>query len=380
MSKSNRFSGYFASPLRYPGGKGRLGPWLASVISGSGLNGGWYVEPYAGGAGAALYLLRENHVDSIVINDADPVIYAFWRSVVEDTSDFVDMIRTTPVTLEERARLQEIVIKPDQHSQLELGFAAFFLNRTSRSGILAGGVIGGKEQTGEYKLDARYKKDDLVARVLAIGALRSRITVSAVALAAMKSDIKVGQLIFDVNGEYANANHQDDGSSIAEVFPSTVRYRAVETDGFEDLRTNFYTECAQGLGLIQALFKTERSPSFSGQDLDAFMGTSLEEPDADDRGGHLRWERHVAVFKCILARAGFRQPANLKIKVPRPQALTKQLTAWGNEQEPQVQIPDLHLSVVEAVVGLRSHSRAIRCCSRSCGDVCSRSCCINSQA
>lgn len=101
----------------------------------------------------------------------------------------------------------------------------------------------------------------------------------------MKSDIKVGQLIFDVNGEYANANHQDDGSSIAEVFPSTVRYRAVETDGFEDLRTNFYTECAQGLGLIQALFKTERSPSFSGQDLDAFMGTSLEEPDADDRGG-----------------------------------------------------------------------------------------------
>ena len=145
-------------------------------------------------------------------------------------------------------------------------------------------------------------------------------------------------MIFDVNGEYANANHQDDGSSIAEVFPSTVRYRAVETDGFEDLRTNFYTECAQGLGLIQALFKTERSPSFSGQDLDAFMGTSLEEPDADDRGGHLRWERHVAVFKCILARAGFRQPANLKIKVPRPQALTKQLTAWGNEQEPQVQI------------------------------------------
>ncbi|AXW08996.1 ATPase [Ralstonia solanacearum] len=186
--------------------------------------------------------------------------------------------------------------------------------------------------------------DFLARRTAVLGMTRTgksntvKTTVSAVALAAMKSDIKVGQLIFDVNGEYANANHQDDGSSIAEVFPSTVRYRAVETDGFEDLRTNFYTECAQGLGLIQALFKTERSPSFSGQDLDAFMGTSLEEPDADDRGGHLRWERHVAVFKCILARAGFRQPANLKIKVPRPQALTKQLTAWGNEQEPQVQI------------------------------------------
>ena len=177
MSKSNRFSGYFASPLRYPGGKGRLGPWLASVISSSRLSDGWYVEPYAGGAGAALYLLRENYVGSIVINDADPVIYAFWRSVVEETADFVDLIRRTPVTLDERARLQEIISKPDEHSSLEVGFAAFFLNRTSRSGILAGGVIGGKNQAGDYRLDARYKKEDLVARVQAIGELRSRIAV-----------------------------------------------------------------------------------------------------------------------------------------------------------------------------------------------------------
>ncbi len=198
---------------------------------------------------------------------------------------------------------------------------------------------------GEPQVKVQIQPADFLARRTAVlGMTRTgksntvKTTVSAVALAAMKSDIRVGQLIFDVNGEYANANHQDDGSSIAEVFSSTVRYRAVETTGFEDLRTNFYAECAQGLGLIQALFRAERSPAFSGQDLDAFMSASLEEPDRTDRGAHERWERHMSAFKCILVRAGFRQPAGLKIDVPRSKNLVKQLTDWGNAQSPAVVI------------------------------------------
>lgn len=177
MGKKARFAGYFASPLRYPGGKGRLGPWLANVIKQNGLEGGWYVEPYAGGAGAALYLLLQNHVEHIVINDADPLIHAFWQSVVHDSDAFVQKILETPVTMDSRASCQAVAANPAQHSQLELGFAAFFLNRTSRSGILAGGVIGGKAQSGAYRLDARYQRDDLVARARAIGAMRERITV-----------------------------------------------------------------------------------------------------------------------------------------------------------------------------------------------------------
>lgn len=195
--------------------------------------------------------------------------------------------------------------------------------------------------TGEPLVKVQIQPADFLARRTAVlGMTRTgksntvKTTVSAVALAAMKSDIRVGQLIFDVNGEYANANHQDDGSSIADVFPDTVRYRAIETAGFEDLRTNFYSECAQALGLIQALFKAERSPAFSGQDLDAFMAATLEEPDKADHGDHQRWERHMSTFQCILARAGFRQPAGLKIRVPRSKTLVKQLTDWGNAQNP----------------------------------------------
>lgn len=186
--------------------------------------------------------------------------------------------------------------------------------------------------------------DFLARRTAVLGMTRTgksntvKTTVSAVALAAMRDNIRVGQLIFDVNGEYANANHQDDGSSIADVFPTqTIRYRAVETQGFEDLRPNFYVECAQALNLIQALFKADTSP-FSGQDLDAFMSSSLEEPDRADVGEHVRWARHVAVFQCILFRAGYALPRNFTIEVPIVDALTRQVRAWAQGQQPPAAI------------------------------------------
>lgn len=180
--------------------------------------------------------------------------------------------------------------------------------------------------------------DFLARRTAVLGMTRTgksntvKTTVSAVALAAMKSDIRVGQLIFDVNGEYANANHQDDGSSIAEVFiDRVVRYRAIETPNFQDLRANFYQEPAQGLNLIQALHKRDTSP-FGGQDLDAFMGATLEEPDVSERSEHLRWERHVAVFQCILHRAGYPAPAGFRVELPRSKQLLDQMNAYAQQQ------------------------------------------------
>lgn len=201
----------------------------------------------------------------------------------------------------------------------------------------------------------RAKKEDLVAveiqptdflsrRTAVLGMTRTgksntvKTTVSAVALAAMKDGVRVGQLIFDVNGEYANANHQDDGSSIAEVFPEqTVRYRAIETEGFEDLRANFYQECGQALNLIQSLFKADKSP-FSGQDLDTFMSSTLEEPEVTDYEEHTRWKRYKAVFQCILNRAGYTQPPELLVEVPRGEKLIKQLNLWAAAQSPPVAI------------------------------------------
>jgi Helicase HerA, central domain len=199
--------------------------------------------------------------------------------------------------------------------------------------------------TGEPLVPVMIQPTDFLARRTAVlGMTRTgksntvKTTVSAVALAAMTDGVQVGQLIFDINGEYANANHQDDDSSIADVFPDlTVRYRALETLGFEDLRTNFYKDCDQALSLIQSLFKSEKSP-FSGQDLDAFLSSTLEQPDENERAEHTRWKRHLAVFQCILHRAGFSVPTGLTIEVPIAKALTTQINNWAQSQSPAVPI------------------------------------------
>lgn len=167
----------FLTPLRYPGGKGRMGPWIAELLRHNQISGGWYVEPYAGGCGAALFLLTHGYVDRIVINDADPVIFSFWKAVTEQTDELIAKIKSTRVSMTIWRAQREILATQAEHSQLDVAFAAFFLNRTNRSGILAGGVIGGKSQSGVWKLSARYNKEDLIERIRSIGKLSKRISV-----------------------------------------------------------------------------------------------------------------------------------------------------------------------------------------------------------
>lgn len=163
------------SPLRYPGGKGKLARFVADVIEQNGLGDGLYVEPYAGGAAVAWELLLTGLVSRVAVNDLSRPIFAFWHSVLNETDALIALIHDTPVTVEARERQKAIFGSADEASNLELGFATFFLNRTNRSGILNGGMIGGRAQTGKWLLDARYNKLDLADRVSRIARARSRI-------------------------------------------------------------------------------------------------------------------------------------------------------------------------------------------------------------
>ncbi len=165
----------FVTPLRYPGGKGRLGAWLAQLLKHNDLDGGLYVEPYAGGAGAAMYLLTNEHVDRIAINDLDPVVHAFWWAILNDSERLAEMIRETPVTIDTWHAQRAIIESADTTDLTTLGFATFFLNRTNRSGMIKGGVIGGVNQTGKYLIDARFNKEKLIERVVKISSFRERI-------------------------------------------------------------------------------------------------------------------------------------------------------------------------------------------------------------
>jgi DNA adenine methylase len=143
------------------------------------LNGGIYAEPYAGGGGAALWLLFGEYVDRIRINDADPCVYEFWNSVLRRTDDFLDLLERTKPTPAEWRRQKEIYGYPRHHARLRVGFATFFLNRCNRSGVISrGGMIGGNKQTGEWKIDARFNKTELAARIRKIALFRDRITLT----------------------------------------------------------------------------------------------------------------------------------------------------------------------------------------------------------
>lgn len=175
ISASRRFG--TLSPLRYPGGKASLAGLFADVINELGLIDSRYVEPYAGGAGAGVALLREGLVGELIVNDFDPAVYAFWHSIVHSTGELLRLLEVTPLTIPEWVRQREIYRARDTGDLLALGFAFFYLNRTNRSGVLTGGVIGGLKQTGPYKIDARYNKDTLRERITTLGALGERITV-----------------------------------------------------------------------------------------------------------------------------------------------------------------------------------------------------------
>lgn len=165
----------FTSPLRYPGGKGALANFMKVIVSQNDLLDGDYTEVYAGGAGIAWTLLLEEYVRRVHINDLNKPLMAFWCCVVEFTDELCKLIRDTPVTIEEWHRQRGIQEHFEEYSTLELGFSTFFLNRTNRSGILKGGVIGGKGQLGKWKLDARFNRTDLIRRIQRIGQYSSRI-------------------------------------------------------------------------------------------------------------------------------------------------------------------------------------------------------------
>ena len=167
------------SPLRYPGGKAALAGVLQKIMELNNVSGGAYYEPFAGGAGAALSLLCDDVVSKIHLNDRDPRIFAFWRSVLDDTQRFEDKIRHVSLSTSEWQNQKNIYDDHDNQERFDVGFATFYLNRCNRSGIIFGSApIGGFAQNGRWKINARFNPETLVDRVRWIGKQRDKIQIS----------------------------------------------------------------------------------------------------------------------------------------------------------------------------------------------------------
>jgi len=177
MGKSNKANIYY-SPLRYPGGKNCIFSFVSNIFYENNLIGMNYAEPYAGGSGLALRLLFEGYVERIYINDLDKSIYAFWVSILDRPNEFCEWLENVDITIPNWNIYKNIQRNLDNEPTFEIAKSTFFLNRTNISGVIKGGVIGGQEQTGKYKMDARFNKKDLINRIQKIASLKDRIIVS----------------------------------------------------------------------------------------------------------------------------------------------------------------------------------------------------------
>lgn len=188
------------SPLRYPGGKACLAEKIKKLLEKNDLVGGAYAEPFAGGAGLALNLLFSEYVSKIYINDLDRSIYAFWYSVLNEPERLISVMEQTPITVDEHERQLSIQLTKEKASLFDLGFSTLFLNRTNVSGVVRGGIIGGKKQIGKYKIDARFNKVALADKIRKISKLKALIHISnneaTVFLKQMENKLPERSLIF----------------------------------------------------------------------------------------------------------------------------------------------------------------------------------------
>lgn len=163
------------TPIRYPGGKTKIYNFVCDLLAENDLNGGTYCEPFAGGAGLALKLLLNNNVNQIYINDADPAIFSIWDLILHNSDELCTFVESVNIDVAEWELQRKIYTENYQKPSAELGKAAFFLNRTNVSGIITGGIIGGREQKGNYKIDARFNKKNLVKKIRRIASASTQI-------------------------------------------------------------------------------------------------------------------------------------------------------------------------------------------------------------
>jgi DNA adenine methylase len=223
------------SPLRYPGGKTKLRNYLVELLNLNNIH-GTYIEPFAGGAGAALCLLLNNYVEDIVINDIDRSIYALWHSILYQSEMLCDKIFYTHITMEEWYKQRQIQLRKNDCNLLDLGFSTLFLNRTNRSGVISAGVIGGYEQAGEYKLDCRFNKEDLINKIIQISDRAEQIHLFNLDCIAFFDQIENR---FDCNNSlvyldppyynkgkklYTNFYKHDDHANLANYLTSNLNY------------------------------------------------------------------------------------------------------------------------------------------------------------
>lgn len=278
----------FYSPLRYPGGKNKLSAFIAKICIDNRID-GHYVEPYSGGASVALFLLIEGFVKKITINDKDRSIYAFWHSVLNKPKQLCALIENAELTVDEWRRQREIQSRKNKADLLELGFSTFYMNRTNRSGIINAGIMGGVNQDGNFLMDCRFNKTELISRIKIIAAHKKQIRLykkDAVKLIEkIQNESECSNVIFYFDppyyqkastlymNHYEEKNHKLVSEKIKAI--NNIKW-VVSYDNVEEIR-NLYSDCSKK----EFTFKHTAYNSRDGKEI-LFFSANIEQPKIED--------------------------------------------------------------------------------------------------
>lgn len=137
----------------------------------------------------------------------------------------------------------------------------------------------------------------------------------------------VGQIIFDVNGEYANPNPQDEGTAIFEAYATaTTRYSILDKPGFRVMKLNFHRDIEAGFGMLATLL-ADRDANY----LRSFLSVDFGQPPAGDKSATTRWERLIAAYRACLHLAGFASPTGDRVRF-QGEATLNQLSGFDPTQ------------------------------------------------
>jgi len=280
----------YKTPLRYPGGKQRLWRFVDEILGTNELSAADYEEPFAGGAGVAMELLLRGRVRRVHLNDSCVGVYSFWHSLLNEPEKFCAAVSRASLNIETWRRQQHIFRNRDAADRFDLGFAMFYLNRCNRSGIIKGGVIGGLDQTGNWKMDARFPRNELISRIEAIAARKSDIKIrnwdaerfitQYVPRLPEKTIVYCDPPYFrKADRLYPNHYKPEDHQRIAEVIQRDIsQHWIVSYDSCEEIQT-FY----EGRAWFEYLLQYNAAKAYKGSELFIFSDQTRVPPRSSVR-------------------------------------------------------------------------------------------------
>jgi DNA adenine methylase len=191
------------SPFRYPGGKTWLVPWIRRWLGTRSASPTEFIEPFAGGGIVSLTVAAERLAGHVTLVELDAQVAAVWQTILQDEGGAAWLgaqIARFDLTPE---HVRAVLAQPAT-TRRDLAFQTLLKNRVNRGGILANGAGLIKNGEAGRGLRSRWYPDTLRRRIMAIAAIRSRISfVQGDGLCVLRDNATCADAVFFIDPPYS---------------------------------------------------------------------------------------------------------------------------------------------------------------------------------